>query len=219
MRLPDHVAHAMREMFSGATFRALMDIRDAGEAFLAEFGADHSEVDDTTGGADIHSPYTDELTGHEGTARTHIPGGILFSIKEKGDKCFVIHPRGLRVPGAGILLHSLGGVADRVPAWLGQKVGLFVKKYVLRLESKDEAVEIQAGTGKDIVLNAGTKKVARVSDAVFVGTLAVTGAPGTTLTFTPYNSDGTPGTPIGPLPTVTIQAVISDYVGADHVKA
>lgn len=213
MRLPGHVGHAMREMFSGATFRALMDIRDAGEAFLAEFGADHSEVDDTTGGADIHSPYTDELTGHEGTARTHIPGGILFSIKEKGDKCFVIHPRGLRVPGAGILLHSLGGVADRVPAWLGQKVGLFVKKYVLRLESKDEAVEIQAGSGKDIVLNAGTAKVGRVGDTVDCGTLYLTIVSGavSAITHVPPGGAPAPGTP------VPLSGKIA--AGANNVKA
>lgn len=187
MRRPTSVYHALREAFNGATMRAMLDIRDAGEAFLAEFGGDHSEVDDTTGDADIHSPYTDELTGHEGTARTHIPGGILFSIREIGDKCFVIHPRGLRVPGAGILLHSLGGVADRVPAWLGQKVGLFVKKYVLRLESKDEGVEIECGSGKAIKLGASASKgVARQDDHVDCGTLSIAlvfGAP--TFTYTP----------------------------------
>lgn len=84
----------------------------------------------------------------------------------------------------------------------------------------DGSVEINSDTGasKDVRLNGGTKRVARETDAVRVGTLAGTVAGGVvTFTFTPTNADGTPGVSVVG-PTVTIAGVIANG-GASNVKA
>lgn len=70
----------------------------------------------------------------------------------------------------------------------------------------------------NVVINGGTLKVARVSDPVNVGTLAVAapvGGGACTVTFTPKNADGTPGTPTT---TGVITAAIANSGGASNFK-
>lgn len=80
-------------------------------------------------------------------------------------------------------------------------------------------IEITTESGQDLVLNAGTLKVARVTDPVRVGTLVGTAGPyPVNFTFTPLDASGTPGTPSTGL-SVTLSGVISNAGGAANVKA
>lgn len=91
---------------------------------------------------------------------------------------------------------------------------------VVRIRAAGQ-VEVTSQSGTDVVLNGGSLKVARVSDAVLVGTLAGVAPPGggaVTFTFTPFDASGAPGTPVVNA-TVTIAAVIANSGGATRVKA
>jgi hypothetical protein len=157
---------SLREAFSGPAIRALIGLKDMGENFLARVrNADGDSFYDTTGENDVWIHYVDELSGYPGMARLHIPGNVLFALPEENDTCMVVRPAEVNAPGASYLLHGDGGDTQRFPSWIATKVGLFTKK-VLRLESKDEAVEVQAGDGKDVVLNGGSAKVTREGDSV-----------------------------------------------------
>lgn len=77
------------------------------------------------------------------------------------------------------------------------------------------AIEITAHSGQDIVLNGGTLRVARESDAVSAGTLYfVPGSGGATLTYSPPGGPPGAGTPIA-LSGLTI----TSGAGATNVKA
>jgi hypothetical protein len=81
------------------------------------------------------------------------------------------------------------------------------------------AIEVTSKAGTDVICNAGTLKVARVTDPVRVGTLAGTAGPWPCqFTFTPHDPDGVPGTPsVGA--SVTLAGVVSNAGGAARVKA
>lgn len=86
---------------------------------------------------------------------------------------------------------------------------------------KTGKITIDADSGQDIVLNGGTKKVARVTDPVRIGTLAGStpvGGGAVTFVFTPVDADGTPGTPVTSV-TANIAGIISNAGGAPNVKA
>ena len=71
--------------------------------------------------------------------------------------------------------------------------------------------------GQDLVLNAGTKKVARVDDTVDCGNLQFLPNAGTAAAVLNYYP---PGTPVVPLPGSTVYAVSGKITsGADRVKA
>jgi hypothetical protein len=219
-RAPAGAAAGLREIFSGPMIRALTGIRDVGEAILARVrNADGGPHTNTDGDADVWVHTVDELTGMPVLGRLHIPGGILFALPEAEDTCLVVRPRDAHGPGMAYVVHGDGGDASRFPAWIASKVGLFTKK-VLRLESSSDAVEIQAGAGKDIALNGGSMKAARVTDPVRIGTLSgANGSGPVSFIFTPFDADGVPGTPTEPTATITIVGIISNSGGAPHVKA
>lgn len=226
-RRPQAFYESMRDAFSGATIRALADIRDAGESFLARVvsltGGIHY---DTTGDADVWVHVVDELTGHPSQVRLFIPSNILFALPEEDDTCMVVHPRDVRVPGGSYALHGDGGDKARFPSWIATKVGLFTKK-ILRLESKDQDVEIatnggtrirvandgsvfiDAPSGKDVTINGGTQKVARVDDHIVLKQIAFT--PGTGGAGLSIN-----GTAIGVVAVDLDAGVVS--TGADRFK-
>lgn len=82
-------------------------------------------------------------------------------------------------------------------------------------------IEVTAKAGQDVVVNGGTLRVARVTDAVNVCTIAAQAGPyPAAITVTPINADGTPGAPIvgAPGAQVTISGKISSISGngADH---
>ena len=88
----------------------------------------------------------------------------------------------------------------------------------------DGKIEVTAKSGQDIVLNAGDKRIARMTDNVNVCTIAATAGPyPAAITITPILADGTPGTPVvgAPGSPVTITAVISSQTGncAEHALA
>lgn len=217
---------ALREVLTGAALRAIMGLRDAGEAFLARVGApeggDPVDVDTTDAaapeGRDIWVRVQDELTDAPTTGRLHVPGNLLFALPDAGDTVMVLRGRDTGGPGAAYVLHGDAGRA--LPAWLRTAVGLFTAK-LLKIESTGSRVEIVAGAGaEDIVLNAGTLRVARVTDRVVVGTLSgVAGPYPVQFVFTPQNADGTPGAPTPLGATVTLAARIATADGAPHVKA
>ena len=80
-------------------------------------------------------------------------------------------------------------------------------------------IEITTETGQDIVHNAGTLKVARVTDPVRIGTVTGTAGPHPVVfTTTLVDADGVPGAPtVGA--TATLSGVISNAGGAANVKA
>lgn len=89
---------------------------------------------------------------------------------------------------------------------------------VIRVRANGK-IEITSQSGQDVVLNAGSLKVARVTDPVRVGTLVgVAGPYPVSFTFTPLDANGVPGTP-STGPTVTLSGVISNAGGAATVKA
>jgi hypothetical protein len=166
MRKPSAAARAgLREIFTGAAIRAIAGLVDLGENLLAKVGnADGDDHLDTEGGADVWIHYMDTLGGLPGIARLYIPGNILFAMPRADESAMVVRPGGASGPGIAYLLHGDGGVADRIPDWIRTKVGLFVKDKILRIESKDEAVEVNAGG--DVVLQNGSLKVARDTDPI-----------------------------------------------------
>lgn len=219
---------ALREVLTGAAMRAISGIRDAGESFLARVvGADGEDVvdvdtsdPDAPDGRDVWVRYQDELTGMPGTGRLHVPGNILFAVPDENETVLVVRGRDTSGPGAAYVF--LGDAGRALPSWLRTAVGLFTAK-LLRLESTGAAVEILAKNGTaDVVLNNGTKRVARVTDRVVVGTLSgVAGPYPVQFIFTPTNADGTPGAPTPLGATVTLGAFVADQAGngAEHVKA
>jgi hypothetical protein len=186
-RRPNHAVHALREVLNGAVIRTLAGIQDAGEVFLARIAnIDGGLHYDTTGDADIWVNYIDELTGMPGQARLHIPCGILFGLPEAEDTCTILRPRDLNAPGVAYALHGDGGIADRFPSWVDTAVGIFTKK-ILNLQSSEEDVKVDCGSGKAIKLGfSASKGVARQDDHVDCGTLAVAMAgPSPQFTYTP----------------------------------
>jgi hypothetical protein len=202
---------------------------DSGSISLTRVGADEGDDHiDTQGDADACIAHADLYAGHSQSATLHIPGGILYAMPEAGEIAYTLRPRMFGGPGVPLMLYGSGGNADRWPSWAREKQGLYTWR-TLRLEARDEAVEIQSGDDDDIVLNAGTRKVARVDDTVDVGTLAVayaapSGVGTVTFTFTP--ADG--GTAIvfaivGAITAPALPALIrltgKITSGADRVKA
>lgn len=89
---------------------------------------------------------------------------------------------------------------------------------VIRIRASGK-IEITTESGQDIVLNAGTLKVARVTDPVRIGTITGTAGPyPVVFSTTLVNADGVPGTPVVGA-TATLSGVISNAGGAANVKA
>lgn len=89
---------------------------------------------------------------------------------------------------------------------------------VIRIRA-DGSIEITPATGTDIVLNAGSLKVARDTDPVRIGTLTATAGPyPVTFVTTLVDADGAPVSTTTS-PTATLSGVISNAGGAPNVKA
>lgn len=158
---------ALREMFTGAAIRVIAGIVDMGEAFLAKaHNADGGDLVDTgDNNNDFWVHYVDELTGHAGIARLFVPGNILFARPVDNDTVMIVRGRDAHGPGNAYMVHGDAGTADRVPDWATAssdsdvKDGLYTKR-VLRLESKDNGIELNVGTAnKSITITAGNTKV------------------------------------------------------------
>lgn len=180
-------------------------------------GAEGGDHIDTQGDADACIEHEDLYSGHPQAATLHIPGGILYAMPEAGEIAYTIRPRMFGGPGVPLMLYGSGGNAERWPSWAREKQGLYTWR-TMRLEARDEAVEIQSGDDDDIVLNAGTRKVARVDDTVDCGSLVLLASPSTppvySLQYTPPGGASTTY-PVGsPIP---LQGKITS--GADRVKA
>jgi hypothetical protein len=80
-------------------------------------------------------------------------------------------------------------------------------------------IEITPKAGRYVVLKEGTLKAARVTDPIRIGTIAVAGGGGVTVSFTPVDADGIPGVPTAPGPTAIISGVVSNAGGNDRVLA
>lgn len=90
---------------------------------------------------------------------------------------------------------------------------------VIRVRANGK-IEITSKSGQDVVLNAGSLKVARVTDPVRVGTLVGTAGPYPVLfTFQPVDANGAPSGVPSTGATVTLSGVISNAGGAANVKA
>lgn len=185
---------ALREFFTAAVIRSIAGIRDAGEVILAKVtnldGGDHL---DTDGDADVCVHYQDSLSGLQGIARLYVPGNVLFAMPIDGDSAMVIRPRDQHGPGINYLLHGDLGDSSRVPSWIRTKVGLWFKDRIVRIESAQNDVEVQAGG--NIVLQGGTLNAARHSDQVQVtipaGTVVIAVAGGVgTMNTTPITLTG-----------------------------
>jgi len=80
-------------------------------------------------------------------------------------------------------------------------------------------VQVTAASSRDITLNAGTLKAARVTDPVRIGTIVATAGPyPVTFVTTLVDADGVPGAPTTST-TATLSGVVSNAGGAAHVKA
>lgn len=77
------------------------------------------------------------------------------------------------------------------------------------------AIQVSAAAGQDITFNGGSKKVARVEDALDVGTLVGTAGP-YPVVFGYVPGTGTPAAP--PPGGVSLQGVIQTAAGAARVK-
>lgn len=89
---------------------------------------------------------------------------------------------------------------------------------VVRIRANGD-VEVTAASGRDVIVNGGTLKVARVTDPVNVGTITATcGGVPVTFIVTPIDASGAPGTPSTPGPTATLSGVIASSGGAAHFK-
>jgi hypothetical protein len=88
---------------------------------------------------------------------------------------------------------------------------------VVRIRANGD-LEITAASGRDVKVNGGTLKVARVTDPVKVATITATAGPyPVTFSVALHDADGTPGTPsVGT--TATLSGVIANSGGAAHFK-
>lgn len=165
-----HAREALREVLNGATIRAIANIQDTGEALVARvknlLGGDHIN---TEGDKDVMVHFEDIMQGFGNLARLFIPMNMLWNAPGEGDSCMVIKGRNARSPGAPYLLFGDAGAA--IPDWLRTKAGLWINK-ILRIQSTNNDVEIECGSGKKIKLGDGaTKGVARLDDTTTNGTI------------------------------------------------
>ena len=193
-----HARESLREVINGATIRAIANITDMGEVLVARvknvLGGDPIN---TEGDLDAMIHYEDIMQGgFGGLARLYFPLNVLFGTpneEEQADiqasSCMVIRGRNAGSPGGP---YMLWGDAKGIPSWIREKIGLWTKK-VLRIESTDNDVEIQPGSGKKIKLGDGaTKGVARVDDPIQCPvnvsvSLSGGGTSTVILSWTPYN--------------------------------
>lgn len=148
---------ALRSAFTGPALRAIIGHRDRGEIRVVSTGnvdGDDDDHIDTEGDVDAWV-HTEDLLGHgfPGLSTLINPGGILFSLPDAGAICTELRPADVSTPGGSRLLYEGGGNADRWPAWAREKQGLYTWR-VLRLEAREQHVEVVPGAGKKIALGA-----------------------------------------------------------------
>jgi hypothetical protein len=192
----------LKEMFSGATSRAVAGIRDLGEVLVATVGDDTSDthaVHDQK--HDIWTRFTDVLTGLSDFGRLYIPAGILFRLTPKGMGAHVIRGRKMRGPGASLVIPDGGdGDAAVVPGFddsdLDENNTGILLPEGFHVESQNDRVRIVANSSG---ANGGSKSVfemaqdgsatMQASGATIAigsdGAVSVTSAPGKAVNVTP----------------------------------
>lgn len=214
----------LKALFDPDSLRAATDMADHGEVLLVVIGASE--------GGSVNQPHDDKrdawTAGQEPSqldrphvCRLYVPAGIVFRAPKKGETAHVLRAKDHGGPGAALMVPDGGdGSTALLPDWWGDNdSGMHAPAgETLHVSTKDQPVKIDAGGSKDVVVNGGAKKVARVDDTVDCGTIAVTPGVGGTITAVIYvDPDGVSttlnATTPGPVP---LKGKISS--GADHFK-
>lgn len=153
---------ALREVFSGASMRALLGLTDAGDVRAARVrdvdGGPPVDAQPATQGGQDHDVWVktvEELSGESAIGRLYVPGNLLYATPREGETCLVVRARGTSGPGLPYVFHGDGGTGY-FPSWdLTARQGLYSHGRHLRLESDDHDVELEAGTVK---VGAGATK-------------------------------------------------------------
>lgn len=210
----------LREVFSAATLRAIMGLREVGQVFLARVGTpEGGEPVDTTGGADVFVQVVDVLTELPVVGRLFIPANMLWRKPARDETVMVVEWRDAGAPGGPYVLHGDAGAASAVPSWFGTKSGLHTTGPVV-VQSADNGVEVVPGGSGVVKLGsaAASKAVNRTGDPVVCGTLIFTpnaGLAPAVLTFIPPGGVVPPVTP----PMVAIPLSGRTGTGSSKVKA
>jgi hypothetical protein len=235
----------LKTMFSGATLRAVADIKEQGDVAIATVGDSSSDTHDVhPKKRDIWVRFTDVLTGMSELGRLYAPAGILWRLTPKGQGAHVIRGRKMRGPGGALVIPDGGdGSTDNVvPGWLSASLSGISLPEGFEIEStgdqvkivansggssasivlnKDGSIQVNAASGKDIVFNGGSKKAARVADPLAVGSLAGQAGPfPTAFVYIPMQDAAgvdAPGVPFAG-PTVNLGGIVSNSGGAPNVK-
>ena len=149
----------LKTMFSGATLRAVADIKERGEVLLAKIGGGTADTHDVhEKKRDIWVTFTDVLTGMTELGRLYAPAGILWRLTPAGQGAHVIRGRKMRGPGGSLVIPDGGdGSTDNVvPNWLSKDLSGISLPEGFEIESTGDQVKIVAnsgGTSASIVLN------------------------------------------------------------------
>ena len=147
----------LRQIMNGPALRALMGLRDLGEAVLGFFndpdGGDVADVDTDAGDiwCAVQGATSDPPTGKI-VARLYIPMNAFFRLPKKGESCLVVRGQEADGPGKPYAFYGGGGTADdkskvAPPGWLdASHSGLSVPEHLV-IESTGDEVKITANTG------------------------------------------------------------------------
>jgi hypothetical protein len=187
----------IENMVTDAVERALSR---SGEITFSRIGADgHDDVTVADDKRDAWATATDVLGEAKRSGRIYSPAGILFRKPKKDETAHVLRAKDCGGVGAELIVPDGGtGAANHLPDWYSDKAGVYVDDQVVRIEAKNDDVEVQSGDGKIVNIQAGDKGIARQDDAIHAGWLLVTpGVPPATTTVVAYQ-------PYGPVPPVPV---------------
>jgi len=165
----DEFTAVIRSVLTGAWIRRVAGIRDLGEVARVVLGwendAAHLDVDANR--SDIWARVRDVMSGRQDTARLFSPFNALWRRPPSGEEAVWLRNSNVDGPGTGLTLHG-DGAPDAVPESLTEtNTVLSPPAGTLRLESRDEDVEIETVmTGRKVLLQGGGRGVARLNDTV-----------------------------------------------------
>lgn len=188
----------LKEMFSGATLRAVADIKERGEVLIASVGDSTSDTHDVEqNNRDIWVRFTDLFTGMSELGRLYAPAGILWRLTPKGQGAHVIRARKMRGPGGALVIPDGGDGAtnDVVPGWLSKDLSGISLPEGFEIESTGDQIKLVANSGGTsatfVVGKDGTITATSSGNATLTlnkdGSVSVNAAPGKDITFSGNN--------------------------------
>jgi len=209
----------LSQVLTGSYIRTIAGIRDLGELIAAYVGHPEGGTVATVAPdrSDIYVKIIDAISDAPIIGRLFTPLNIMFRLPLNNDNVMIARGQDTHGPGAPLVLHGMGGMANIVPPWLdANNSGIYLSEGFHIESTKDKIIITSNSSGtpatvtlnKDgtIVLNGGNLQIARSTDPLQLGVLSAALAGGVVnLTYTPTGG----GPVIGPLPAVLLSGTIA----------